>query len=100
MTADTSTKNRRFVRARSPQDGDLSRTHAVRIRLTRRSSAELASLQGLCYRHGKRETLASLWESVCMPALRSHVRPYADKAKAERERTRAGKEDRCPTIDK
>ena len=85
---DRSTATRRRVRPRRSQTGSTVREFCVRIRLSERTSNQLASLQGLCWRFGRRETLATLFESVCLPALREHVRPYADKAKAERERAK------------
>ena len=63
---------------------DKNGTGRRRIRLTAKVSGQLASIQGLCWRHGKRETLANLWELVCMPALREHVKPYADRAREDR----------------
>ena len=75
------------IRKRNVSDG-LRRGYVARFRMTQRLSAELASMQGLCRRYGKRESLADLWENVCMPALRDHVRPYADRARDER---KAGK---------
>ena len=81
---------RRVVRRRNANEGSETRPYGVRIRVTREVSARLASMQGLCWRYGKRETLADLWEAVCMPALADYVRPYADKAKAEREAEKGG----------
>ena len=76
---------RRFrIRKRSATPGDERRTHLLHVRLTQRHSAEVASIQGLCYAHGHRETIARLFEKVALPALREYVRPYADKAKAAR----------------
>jgi len=77
-------ERRRAVRRRNLNTGSETRPYGVRIRATREVSARLASLQGLCWRYGKRETLADLFEAVCMPALADYVRPYADRAKAER----------------
>ena len=81
---------RRVVRPRLSADWH-ERCLGARIRMTRRVSAELASLQGLFWRYGKRETLADLWETVCMPALREYARPYAARAKADREARKAGR---------
>ncbi len=78
---------KRVIRQRLSADHHR-RCVGVRIRMTREVSARLASIQGLCWKYGNRETLADLWEDVLMPALRDHVRPYADMAKAER---KAGK---------
>ena len=81
---DRATATRRRIRKRRAQAGSSARTHCVRVRMTAKTSAQLASLQGLCYRYGKRETLAALFESVCLPALREHVREYADRAREDR----------------
>ena len=74
---------KRVIRQRLSADNH-KRCVGVRIRMTQRLSGELASIQGLCWRYGKRETLADLWEDVLMPALHEHVRPYADRARDER----------------
>lgn len=78
---DCATATRRRIRKRQAQAGSSARSHCVRIRLTAKTSNQLASLQGLCWRYGRRETLASLFEDVCLPALREHVREYADRAR-------------------
>lgn len=83
-------ERRRVIRRRKPTDGSRQRSCIARFRMTQRLSSELASIQGLCWRYGKRETLAELWESVMMPALRAHVRPYADRARDEREARKDG----------
>lgn len=85
-------ERRRVVRRRNLNTGSETRPFGVRIRATREVSARLASIQGLCWRYGKRETLADLWEAVCMPALAEYVRPYADRAKAAREAGKGGAE--------
>ena len=72
------------VKTRSASPGDELRTHRLSVRVTRRISAEVASIQGLCLAHGRQETLAALFETVALPAIRAHVRPYAERAKAER----------------
>ena len=72
------------IRKRSVSPGDELRTHRLSVRMTRRISAEVASIQGLCLAHGRKETLAALFETVALPAIRAHVRPYADRARAER----------------
>ena len=85
MDGETKQANRRrVIRKRNPTDESSTRTCAARFRMTQRLSGELASIQGLCWRYGKRETLADLFENVCMPALREHVRPYADRAREDR----------------
>ena len=80
---------KRVIRKRNPTD-EHRRGYIARFRMTQRLSGELASIQGLCWRYGKRETLADLFENVCMPALREHVRPYADRAREDR-KAKAGK---------
>ena len=74
----------RKIRRRTDNEGSVSRSRKVTIRATRHLSNELASLQGLMYRHGKRETLAELMENLFMPCLRAYVKPYATKAAKER----------------
>ena len=86
------TATRRRVRTRQAQAGSAARTHCVRVRMTAKTSNLLASLQGLCWRFGKRETLADLFEHVALPAIQAHVRPYADQAREARERAREAKE--------
>lgn len=76
-------ERKRVIRPRLSAD-ENQRAYGVHIRLTKRLSSELASIQGLCWRYGERETLAVLWEAVCMPALRAHVMPYADRAREDR----------------
>ena len=43
----------------------MSRPMAMRVRMTREVSSKVASIQGLIWRYGKRETMAELFESVC-----------------------------------
>ena len=74
------------IRKRNPTD-DHRRGYVARFRMTSAISHSLASMQGLCRRYGKRETLADLWETVCMPALIEYVSPYADKAREDRAAT-------------
>ena len=75
--------HRRVIRKRNVTD-EARRGYVARFRMTQRISGEQASIQGFCWRYGKRETLADLFENVCMPALREHVRPYADRAREDR----------------
>ena len=84
MDGEKHLEKRRVVRRRKPTDGSRTRAVIARFRMTQRLSSELASIQGLCWRYGKREKMADLWETVCMPALRDYVRPYADRAREER----------------
>lgn len=86
------TERKRVVRKRNLNDGSAYRPYGVRIRVTREVSIRLASIQGLCWRYGKRETLADLFETACMPALAKYVRKYADVAKADRTAWKGGVE--------
>ena len=83
-------EGRRVVRRRNLNTGSVTRPYGVRVRVTREVSARHASIQGLCWSYGKRETLADMFEAVCMPALADYVRPYADRAKAVREAVKGG----------
>ena len=85
-------ERRRVVRRRNLNTGSETRPYGVRIRVTRDVSARLASIQGLCWRYGKRETLADLFETACMPALADYVAKYADAAKADRAAQKGGAE--------
>ena len=80
-------KTTRHVRRRTFNAGSEKRTRKVTIRCTERVSNELASMQGLMYAFGRRERLADLWEGYLMPVLRLYVKPYAAKAKADRNLT-------------
>lgn len=72
------------VRRRTDNAGSAVRCRKVTVRVTERLSNELASLQGLMYKFGNRETLADLWEYLFMPHLREYVKVYAEAAKASR----------------
>ena len=85
-------ERRRVVRRRNLNTGSETRPYCMRIRATREVSARLASIQGLCWRYGARETLADLFEDVCMPALADYVAKYADAAKTAREAAKGGAE--------
>ena len=89
---DRATATRRRIRKRRAQAGSSARSHVVRSRMTAKASGQLASLQGLCWRYGKRETLADLFERVALPAIQAHVRPYVEQAREARERAREAKE--------
>ncbi len=89
---DHATATRRRIRKRRAQAGSSARSHCVRVRMTAKTSNLLASLQGLCWRYGKRETLADLFERVALPAIQAHVRPYVEQAREARERVKLGKE--------
>ena len=80
------------IRRRTKNEGSVSRPRKITVRVTVGVSNKTASIQGLCRRWGKRETLAELYESVMLPALAEYVRPYADKAKAAREAAKGGAE--------
>lgn len=77
-------ESKKRIRIRDEQDGSVTRPYSTRFRMTRETSKRLASIQGLCYRYGKRETLAELFERVCLPALAEFVKPYAAKAEEDR----------------
>ena len=79
----------RRIRRRTDNQGDPFRQRKVTIRVTRELSNELASLQGLMWAFGKKETLADLFEDVLMPRLRDYVKPYVAKARRTRERRRS-----------
>lgn len=74
-----------FVRKRRDSQGSNLRPRKIEIRATERVSNKFASIQGLISRYGKKETIADLFENVCIPALEEYVKPYAEKAKADRE---------------
>ena len=78
-------ERKRRVRRRNTNEGSVSRPMALRVRMTREVSSKVASIQGLIWRYGKRETMAELFESVCLPALAEYVKPYAELAKLDRE---------------
>ena len=93
MDGEKNLEKRRVIRRRNLNTGSGTRPYCMRIRATREVSARLASIQGLCRRYGARETLADLFEDVCMPALRDYVRPYADRAREERAALKAVRDD-------
>ena len=79
------TTERQCVRRRSHNFGSVTRPRKMEIRLTRELSSKVASIQGLIYKYGKRETMADIFETVLFPVLRSYVAPYVERAKADRE---------------
>ena len=85
MNGTNETTERFCVRRRSHNFGSVTRPRKMEIRLTRELSGKVASIQGLIYKYGKRETMAELFESVCLPALEEYVKPYAEQAKLDRE---------------
>ena len=76
--------DREFVRKRRDSQGSNLRPRKIEIRATERVSNKFASIQGLIFRYGKKETIADLFENICIPALEEYVKPYAEKAKADR----------------
>ena len=78
----------RCVRRRSHNFGSVMRPRKMEIRLTRELSSKVASIQGLIYKYGKRETMADIFEKVLFPALQAYVAPYVERAKADREAQR------------
>lgn len=76
--------NREFVRKRRDSQGSNLRPRKIEIRATERVSNRFASIQGLIFRYGKKETIADLFENICIPALEEYVKPYAERAKADR----------------
>lgn len=77
--------NREFVRKRRDSQGSNLRPRKIEIRATERVSNRFASIQGLIFRYGKKETIADLFENICIPALEEYVKPYAERANADRE---------------
>lgn len=73
------------VRRRRNTQGSVSRPRKIEIRASERVSNEIASIQGLIYRFGRRETMADLFEFVMLPALRAYVGKYAEAARKERQ---------------
>ena len=74
----------RCVRRRSHNFGSVTRPRKIEIRLTRELSGEVASIQGLIYKYGNRETMADIFERVLFPVLSAYVAPYVEQAKADR----------------
>lgn len=73
-----------YVRKRRDSQGSVLRPRKIEIRATERVSNRFASIQGLIFRYGNKETIADLFENICIPALEEYVKPYAEKAKADR----------------
>lgn len=72
------------VRKRNNTKGSMRRPRKIEIRATERASNAFALIQGLIVAFGEGDTIAELFETVMLPALREYVKPYAEKAKAER----------------
>ena len=79
------TENKRCVRRRTLNGGSVTRPRKLQIRATVAVSNEVASIQGLIFKYGHKETLADIFESVLLPRLREYVLPYVDMARADRE---------------
>lgn len=84
----------RHIRRRTYNQGSELHPRKVTIRVTECMSNRVASLQGLIYRYGKRETLSELFEKVMFPALREYVKPYAELAKTDRKGIMKGANER------
>lgn len=78
------TGEHRCVRRRSHNFGSVTRPRKIEIRLTRELSGKVASIQGLIYKYGKRETMADIFERVLFPVLSAYVAPLVERAKADR----------------
>ena len=74
----------RCIRRRTYNQGSEPHPRKVTIRVTECMSNRVASLQGLMYKYGRRETLSELFEKVMFPTLQEYVKPYAERAKADR----------------
>lgn len=74
------------VRKRHDHRGSVMRPRKMEIRMSEATSNRLASIQGLIFRFGHKETMADLFERVMLPALETYVKPYAERAKEQRER--------------
>lgn len=73
-----------YVRKRRDSQGSALRPRKIEIRATKCVSNRFASIQGLIFRYGNKETIADLFENICIPALEEYVKPYAERAKADR----------------
>lgn len=82
--ATTTTGEHNCVRSRSHNFGSVTRPRKIEIRMTRELSAKVASIQGLIYKYGKRETMADIFENVLFPVLSAYVAPLVELAKADR----------------
>ena len=79
------TEKNRCVRRRTLNGGSVTRPRKLQIRATVAVSNEVASIQGLIFKYGHKETLADIFENVLLPRLKEYVRPYVDMARADRE---------------
>lgn len=85
MAAVSVEAKKEYVRKRHDHQGSVLRPRKMEIRMSEATSNRLASIQGLIFRFGHKETMADLFESVMLPALEMYVGPYADKAREQRE---------------
>ena len=85
MNGTNDTTERRCVRRRSHNFGSVTRPRKIEIRMTLELSGKVASIQGLIYKYGKRETMADIFERVLFPVLSAYVAPLAEQAKVDRE---------------
>ena len=74
-----------YVRKRHDHQGSVLRPRKLEIRMSEATSNRLASIQGLIFRFGHKETMADLFVKVMLPALEIYVESYAEKASAQRE---------------
>lgn len=81
MSNDT---KKEYVRKRHDNSGSMLRPRKLEIRMSEESSNRLASIQGLIFRFGRKETMADLFEAVFLPALENYVKPYVEKAREQR----------------
>ena len=72
------------IRRRTDNAGSGAHHRKITVRVTTDVSNEVASIQGLMYAFGRRETLAEVFERVLLPAWREYVKPYAERAKMAR----------------
>lgn len=79
------TGKKRCVRSRTLNGGSITRPRKLQIRATVAVSNEVASIQGLIFKYGHKETLADIFENILLPKLKEYVRPYIDMARADRE---------------
>lgn len=78
-------KKKTYIRRRADNQGSVSHPRKLSVRMTIAESNELASIQGLLFRYGKKETISELFSKLFLPSLREYVKIYAEKAKAERQ---------------
>jgi len=85
MNGTNETTEHRCVRRRTYNRGSVTRPRKMEIRLTQGLSGKVASIQGLIYKYGKRETMADIFENVLFPVLSAYVAPLVERARADRE---------------